>query len=89
MVVSNVQGMSNGPQYAENDSGRAHQVVSVEATPAAQSNVSSVPLFDESQIRRFQEIYNPSTLALSRESAVGTTRNGATTDSKTLVFGAR
>ena len=39
-------------------SGRAHQVVSVEATPAAQSNVSSVPLFDESQIRRFQEIYN-------------------------------
>ena len=58
MVVSNVQGMSNGPQYAENDSGRAHQVVSVEATPAAQSNVSSVPLFDESQIRRFQEIYN-------------------------------
>ncbi|CAL1166872.1 unnamed protein product [Cladocopium goreaui] len=58
MVVSNVQGMSNGLQYAENDSGRAHQVVSVEATPAAQSNVSSVPLFDESQIRRFQEIYN-------------------------------
>ena len=58
MMVSNVQGVSNGPQTAEDVPGRAHQVVSVGATPAAQSNVSSVPLFDESQIRRFQELYS-------------------------------
>ena len=58
MVVSNVQGVSNGPQSAGDVSGRPHQVVSAGVTPAAQSNVSSVPLFDESQIRRFQELYS-------------------------------
>ena len=52
MMVSNVQGVSNGPQSAGDGSGRPRQIVSAGVTPAAQSNVSSVPLFDESQIIR-------------------------------------
>ena len=52
MMVSNVQGVPNGPQSAGDVSGRPHQVVSAGVTPAAQPNVSSVPLFDESQIIR-------------------------------------
>ena len=52
MVISNMQGILNGPQSAGDVSGRPHQVVSAGVTPAAQPNVSSVPLFDESQIIR-------------------------------------
>ena len=56
---SNVQGVSNGPQSAGNVSERAQRVV-----PSSTASMSQVvippskPLFDEQQLRQFQETFN-------------------------------
>ena len=56
---SNVQGVSNGPQSAGNVSERAQRVVPSSTASTSQAVIPpSQPLFDEQQLRQFQETFN-------------------------------
>jgi len=56
---SDVQGVSNGPQSAGNVSERAQRVVPSSTASMSQAVIPpSQPLFDEQQLRQFQETFN-------------------------------
>ena len=54
---SGQKGVSNGPQQAAIDSGHQRQADQLAQTPGSQM-VSPMPLFDDQQLRRFQELFN-------------------------------
>ena len=56
---ANVQGVSNGPQSAGNVSDRAQRIIPPSTASMSQAVISPTqPLFDEQQLRQFQEMFN-------------------------------
>ena len=56
---ANVQGVSNGPQSAGNVSDRAQRIFPPSTASMSQVVISQTqPLFDEQQLRQFQEMFN-------------------------------
>ena len=56
---ANVQGVSNGPQSAGNVSDRARRVFPPSTASMSRAVISPTrPLFDEQQLRQFQEMFN-------------------------------